>query len=275
MTWLRRGNTARDRRPVWHPVVAALSLVGFLAASAPDTTLALSCGTQDRYFQGTVENRASTKGGQAKIAYVNESVCTPVPSGQGAFSSYWVAVVGYDSGDPDGLNIYQIGVDKCRAAACPSGNPSNTPYYFYAYGRMDSASCGPAIGPAPVEVSGTPSGLRTYTIVRESAPNGYFYYARIDTATKNFRIEASLSSCWNGVDGVQILNETFYSGTQVGGPTSNYQDFQSPKWFNGNAWSTISRPAGTTCDVPPPTSNQRCKWSTVTPNTWKSWDERF
>lgn len=253
-----------------HSTLVVLAVVGALWLWAPGDALALECGTKARYFQGTIENHGSTRGAQAKIDYVNESVCSPVPADQGAFSSYWVAVIGSSST----LNIYQIGVDKCRAAACPPGVPVNTPYYFYAYGRKASTTCGPAVGPEPVQISGTPSGLRTYTIVRGSAPSGFFYYARIDGSTKNYRPESTLATCWGAVDGIQILNETYYSGSQVGGPTSNYQDFQQPKWYNGSLWTTISRPNGSRCDLIA-SSNTNCRWSVETPNTFKSWDERF
>lgn len=151
--------------------------------------------------------------------------------------------------------------------------PVNTPYYFWAYGRHESAACGPEVGPVPQFISGTPSGLRTYTIVPEAGPGSTFSVLKIDGVTKHQQPQSSLTSCWGSIDGVQIMNESFDTGTQAGGPTSNYQDFQNPKWRD-STWHTISRPPSTICDDPPSPS-RRCQWSTVTPNTWKSWDTRF
>ena len=268
---------AHGRGPVWRSTLAALALVGLLSAALPGSVLGLNCasGPQPRYFMGTIEDHSTTKGGEAKIAYVNETLCSPLPSGTGTFSSYWVALVNYevDPIDEFGRNIYQIGIDECKGTACVAGAPSNTPYYFWAYGRNTSLSCGPLVDPEPVVIPGTPSGLKLYTIVLVTAGEDH-YDAKIDGSIKNTKAADSLDVCWHGVDGVQILNESFNNGTQAGGPNSNYQDFQNPRWFNGSTWQTISRAAGTTCDDPP-SASRGCKWSTITPNTWRSWDTRF
>jgi len=268
MTWGIRRWAANSRPPVWPSTLVALVVVSALSAALPGSALGLNCGNQTTYFMGTVESHSTTKGGEAKIAYVNEVLCSPVPAGHGTFSSYWASVFGDDVNDFNGWNIFQIGVDECKAAACPPGNPSNTPYWFWAYGRMDGP-CGTEIGPEPQVISGTPSGLRLYTVVLSTVGEDH-YDAKIDGAVKSTMAADALSLCWNGVDEVVIMNELLDSGTQGGGPSSNFQDFQNPRWYNGSTWQTISRTPGTTCDIPP-TPARGCKWSTITPNTWRSW----
>jgi hypothetical protein len=247
-----------------------VALFSSVSVALPAAVLGFTCSTSNLYFMGTEEYHGTTRGAEVKIAFVNESLCTSPPP-IGTFSSYWVSVVG---GGLSPNNIYQIGVDKCKGGACSGGNPSNTPYYFWAYGHETSATCGPALEPIPHLITGTPSGLRTYTIVPEAGPGGNLTRAKIDGVPKATIAESSLMTCWTGgIIGVQIENELLDSATQGGGPTSNFQDFQTPKWYD-SSWHTISRAPGTICDTPP-TPARRCQWSTVTPNTWKSWDTRF
>ena len=271
---LRLGGPSAGGRPLWRPLVTALVLVGASVVIPRGAVLAYSCATPDTYFMGTEVKNANVKGSQANIEYVNEQLC----SGGASFSAYWTSVIGDDPSDVDGWNIYQIGVDECHlVAVCPINNPWDTPYYFFAYGHMDSTSCGPAVAPSPQEFAGTPSGTRNYKVIREfvSGGGGYWSYAvKLDNQVKDRLAETALTTCWNGVDGVQIMNESFNTATQAGGPNSNYQDFESPRWHNGSAWQVISRPAGTNCDFGPSPS-RGCKWSTVTPDTWRSWDTRF
>lgn len=270
---MARRDIASARRH-WRATLAGLALVSVFSMAIPTAAFGLACHTQKSYFMGTIEDHGATRGAEAKIDYVNESLCTGIDGAHpGTFSSYWVSVVGYSPLDVNADDIYQIGVDECKGTSCGPTSPSGTPYYFWAYGHHASSQCGPEVGPIPHLISGTPSGLRTYTVVPEDGPSGTLTHLNIDGVSKWFQPESTLTSCWAGIGGVQIMNESFDTGTQAGGPTSNYQDFQNPKWYDGS-WHTISRAPSTTCDVPPSMS-RGCVWSTVTPNTWKSWDTRF
>lgn len=249
-----------------------------LMAVAPAEVEAISCGSFSRAFAGTVETHmGAVLGASSRIEYVNEALCTPLPGGQGSFSSYWVAVVGNHPNDTVGRNIFQIGVDKCQGSACPAGVPVNDSYYFYAYGRMASSACGNAVDPMPVMA---PKGLASagkplYSIFRQSIPGaGIFYVAKISGSQQTMRSASSLETCWSGVDSAQLLNEVAMPGDQLGGPDDQRQNWEDPLWRNGSVWQAITRQPNSQCDVEE-RSSDRCRWSASGDPVWWSWDTRY
>lgn len=262
--------------------VAALTAVAFAASSAPTRWVAradaaLACGANSLHFAVALEEHTNAvRGGSAKIEFINEQLCST--AGVASFSSYWASVIGISAGGGVTNKIYQIGIDECKGAACPAGNPVNTPYYFYAYGRDASANC-TEIGPEPVAFGGAPgSGLSTFTIQRIPAPGGgYFYEAKQGGIQRNFRPESNLQTCWGGVDAAEIGNEVLNVKDQNGGPDSNRQNFENPLWHNGSSWMAITRPAGGNCDIlqQPPDLSSGCRWATDGSAKWWSWDTRF
>lgn len=250
--------------------------IAMTGAWGTEPVAALSCNGGDAHFAGTSDTHTNAvRGGSAKIEFVNEELCTT--TGAASFSSYWSAVVGFHPDDTLGFNIFQVGVDECRNTACPSGVPTNTPYYFWAYGRMQSAACGVAVVPSPhlAPKGNAGSGLLTYTVIRENVPGqGLTYKAKISGQTQAHFPEATLLTCWGGVDAVQIFNEVLDDNDQSGGPNSNRQNFEAPQWHNGASWAPITRAAGSTCDFVD-ASTQRCQWASDGSDKWWSWDTRW
>jgi hypothetical protein len=154
-------------------LILAAALYGGLDLAAPPIASALSCtGASSQAFAGNVDPHTNAvRGAKAAIEYVNEALCTT--AGGDDFSSFWVAVTGNNSP----LDIYQIGIDKCRGDACADPDaPVNQPYFLWAYGHHTSASCGAAVGPEPNYLGNATTGTKTYKVVREYQQGAGFFY---------------------------------------------------------------------------------------------------
>jgi len=248
-----------------------------VSMSRPAPVLALSCsGGSGSLFAGNQSNHTNlVRGAKAKIGYVNEALCTT--SGSADFSSYWAAVVGYSSSDPHGSNIYQIGIDKCRNGQCPGTSPQNTPYYFWAYGRMASSSCGAEVLPSPHFIANASTAARTYKVVREYLNGaGFFYNLYIDSTIYQgwYKTESALDSCWGGVDGAQFYNEIWDPRAESGGSTSSHQSWSQVYWYTGSAWTSVIGTPGTNCQAHD-LAAQHCLWNSVDPSVWASWDTNY
>ena len=208
---------------------------------------------------------------------MNEHLCTT--SGGADFSSFWVAVAGNDSGDPNGSNIYQVGVDKCRGSQCPDGVPVNQSCYFWAYGRMQSTACGRELLPSPhlAPLGNAGAGTKTYKVVKEYQPGaGWFYNLYINTSPQQQwnRPASDLETCWKGVDAAGFMNEVYDRNARSGGSVSNKQTYSAVYWYNGSSWSAVTGVGGTNCDYHQ-LSTMRCVWQQYDPSKWDSWDTRW
>lgn len=257
-------------------LLAVLTLAsGALLVSAGTASAANCANAFVPAFAGNSDTHPNTvRGASARIEFVNQVLCAGLAANSGSFSSYWVAVF---NAAGQARNIFQVGVDKCRGLACPSGVPVNTPYYFWAYGREPGGPCGNAVSPSPRLASAGLAGAGTplFTVIRQFLPGeGNFYIAKISGATQVEIAATSLETCWGSVDHAQIFNETGDPGDQSGGPVGNKQNFEDPLWHNGSAWQPINRPAGADCDARERAS-MRCQWAANGSDVWWSWDTRF
>lgn len=260
------------------PLVLALGMaVGWSATfdlARPLPVAALSCvgaGPSGQSFAGNLWTHTNAvNGAKANIEYVNEGLCTT--SGGEDFSSFWTAVVG----NPGVNNIYQVGVDKCRGTACPSGVPANQSYYFYAYGRNASTVCGAAVGPRPylAPKGNAGAGTQTYKVIKEYTPGaGWFWNLFIGTARQYTRAASDLDTCWSGVDRADVFNEVWDKNAQSGGSVGNNQLFSGVYWHNGTTWNAILGVGGANCGYRD-LSTMRCVWQ-YNVDRWDSWDSRW
>jgi hypothetical protein len=264
------------------------------AAAAPAAVLAWShpcTGNNDDplAFAGMLELHDFTRGARAKMEFASPTLCTSPAAGEAAFSSLWVAVTGQDPNDFFGDNIFQVGIDKCEngaASGCAPGSTANVPYYFWAYGRMDSSACNEV---APLAVKAPLGNANTntywYAIRKSGADYGGRYIASIggsDQATQGW---FGLDACWdhngvccNGVDSSEYMNEVQDLFTQAGGSVGNPQTWSSVTWTDhSGAAHPISRAYSDPCDTVGLGWQQGGMRCFVLPNAhdgWNLWDSR-
>lgn len=212
-----------------------------------------------------------TDGARATIEFKNEALCTT--AGESDFSSYWAAVVAFPS--PNGLNIYQVGIDDCKVNACPAGPTDNVPYYFWAYGREAANGC-TAKGPTATYISDAPAQSKVYRVIREIVPGaGAFWRTYIGASQTSSRVASDLDTCWGGVDAAQFANELWDLNAQSGGTSGNKQTFSNVQWYDGSNWVNVTgMPLGGNCHFVD-LSTQRCVWPAGSGNLWDSWDTRY
>lgn len=268
-----------------HALVIATAFLMVLPAAAAGPVAAWSAPCDGRNnitaFAGMFEGPARMTGARAKIEFANPVLCTGPAPGESVFSSVWVAVVGNDPNDPYGLNIFQVGIDKCSngdASGCPPGQ-DNIPYYFYAYGRMSGPNCAQAVAPRPIKAPlGNAYDASYWYAVRKS---GSDYVASIAGIEQYRKGAFYLESCWtsepqadDGVDGAQYMNEVQDPNTQSGGSVSDSQFISSVTWYDANGGShSLWRAYNQLCDVHD-LSTQRCKVASNLHDSWYSWDSR-
>jgi hypothetical protein len=210
----------------------------------PRTAVALGCagdpdGVAD--FAG-IRKYVSPRsyGAQAFIEVINHSLCT----GASTFSSDWVAVVR----PTHPFNIFQIGIDKCRNAACPPGAPENAPYYFWAFGRMTTQACGQGVGPSanPINAAGTPTGAPRLRVEYTPSPAGY-------DASINGTVWVHVfdpATCWGGVPSASdIFSEVYDLNTQQGGSLSNKQGYTDARYKDTSYWRHLDNPLKAPCTI--------------------------
>lgn len=275
------------KRRTWRVPAAVLSLV-MASWIFPPATSAWShgCDGVNNYtaFAGMLEFHPLTTGARAKIEYANPTLCTSPAPGESSFSSVWTAVAGADANDVDGLNIYQVGIDKCQngaASGCPSG-VNNVPYYFYAYGRMSGPNCGTSVAPQPQKA---PRGLATndswwFTIIK----SGSNYLATIAGSEQYRKGAFYLETCWtstldetDGVDTAEYMNEVQDPFSQSGGSVADPQLLSSVTWYDAAGTHSLSRPYSQICDSYPKgwqQGGQRCYVLSTAHDGWNSWDSR-
>ena len=274
------GARARPRRSLLRTaagLVAAVVLQLSLGSSVGRAAWSEPCDGVDfgYYYAGMSEDHANVRGAQTKIEFFNQGLCTP-NDGYGSFSSNWVAIVGYDPLDVLRFNIYQVGIDKCQDPGCPRDPP--TPYYFYAYGRMASTTCGQSLAPFPWRAPKGDANTTTYAYrIEKEFPSGEpaAYVLRIGGVEQNRRLTWDIETCWKGVDGAQYANEVFDLGDQSGGTVSNHQSFAENRWKDSAGWHGMNRPYLDPCDTAPGQNDwQRCFVSSTRHDTFYSWDTR-
>lgn len=249
-----------------------------LAVGAPGSpTFAAACtGDPDSFadFTGMEHTPGgAVRGAQAYIEYIDHTMC----GGSGdSFSSDWVAVTRSNSK----YSIYQIGFDKCKGAACV-GNPVNTVYYFFAYGRP-AGVCGAAVGPEPQSLGIAPAGypprFKVERLPDPDHPNLYRYFLYIDGVLENSRPSFDLDTCWGGAPNQgEYFNEVYDVGTQSGGPSNDHQGFTDVRYKDSQYWRPVERPLGADCDLVGYANHPwaRCKVSSTANDDWFSWDTRF
>lgn len=250
--------------------VGLLSLLSSALARPPDAA-ALTCAGGAVYFNGNAQTPATDpRGMAASIQAYNPVLCS---GGSAAFSSAWVALQGTTSG---GLfNILQIGLDKCQAGACPSGNPVGQLYYFWAYGRNAGGPCGVAVPPVALALSGTPSGTPRFKVERAGEELAYHYNVLIDNAIKNYVFIGDVENCWvGGAQDAVFFNEVLDNNTQSGGRFADKQDFDDARYKTG-VWNLLTRTLGADCDFIDRPTTQECITSTTDSNNYYTWDSRF
>jgi hypothetical protein len=254
----------------------------------PAGAVAISCSAEDELgFAGMLEPDPVVLGAQAYLEFFNEALCSG--SGEPAFSSYWIAVIHMPS--PTGLNIFQVGVDKCRDGndpiyedACGDFEPpQNTPYYFWAYGR-EEGPCGSALLPqahlAPKGLAGP--GSPNFKVEKQpdlQNPNTMRYHAIIDGSVQRAQTVHSIETCWGGANYGEYMNEVLNAKTQSGGTVANHQGFTNVRYKDTQYWRPVARNQSAPCDTyamgwqfP---STQKCNVSSSQEDDWYSWDTRF
>lgn len=246
---------------------ALLSLGAFgtssLAYPPPATAWSHACGGADpgprAGFVGLAEYHppADVAGLRVKLEYQDPTLCTT--PGAASFSSAWIGIEGQDPNDP-GYNIFQIGIDTCQNAACPSGATNGVPYYFWAYGHMASSNCGSAVAPVAhkAPMGNAANASYWFQIVRVDDPVYPYYSARIAGSTQVTKQVADIGPCWNGVDTAAYLDEVWDIFDQTPGSVSNSQFWSTATWDDGSGViHAVNRPYSASCDVDDRTS-QSC-----------------
>lgn len=277
---MRMGLTAFGRHRSLTTIVAVvLALAGYTYGPLirPAAVAAVECAafSGHAWFAGVDSVHVNAvRGSKVDIEYVNEELCST--AGGDDFSSFWTSVIGIDPNDDNGSNIYQIGVDKCRGDACVPGVPVNQSYYFWAYGRMQSTSCGVEVLPIPHDLGDAAAGTKTYKVLKEYTPGaGWFYNVYINTSLKWTVVAGDLEACWGGVDASETMNEVALTSTQSGGSIANKQTYSNAFWHNGTGWNAIIGPVqGGNCTAHQ-LATMQCKWRTGVPEKWDSWDTRW
>lgn len=263
-----------DRR---RPLPAALLLVmalGGLGVVRPQAVAAVSCAGQpdgDADFAGNKQSPlAHPLGTAATIQAVSFALCSGTAD---TFSSAWIAIEG--GAVPPGYNILQIGYDKCRGGACGPTSPSNTLYYFWAYGRNPGGGCGAEIAPVPVDLGNATAGaMPRFRIERAPSTRAYHYELYIGTTLEAYKYIGDVENCWTGGSvRSSFFNEVYDLGTQSGGRVADQQDFQDVQ-YKTDTWYLMTRALNASCDFVDRTT-QRCHTSSNDSNNYFTYDTRF
>lgn len=238
-------------------LVATAGLPGRSSAAIP------SCGVTGQFHNGhkyPVPPEGNVHGALGTLEYSNETLC--VGSTTKSFSATWVAIVATSPNDPNGWDIYQIGIMKCRT--CGGSWSPNVTYIVYAYGR-EGTVCSPAVPPVAQKSVSAGIANTVYKVARGVDLDGDpVYYVQSGATRRDEEPVGNLDNCWiGGPKRPFFANETGNESDQSGGRTGAPQnwfgtDYQTPAgaWVNlsgtvGNNCSVISRPAWMRCKIGP------------------------
>jgi hypothetical protein len=260
-------------RPLLVALLGASSSFAF-QASRPLSAAAVSCAGQpdgDADFNGNKQSPlAHPLGTAATIQAVSFALCSGTND---TFSSAWIAIEG--GAVPPGFNILQIGYDKCRGGACGPTSPTNTLYYFWAYGRNPGGSCGAEIAPVPVDLGNASAGaMPRFKIERAPSSRAYHYELYIGATLEAYVFIGDVENCWTGGSvRSSFFNEVYDLGTQSGGRVGDQQDFQDVQ-YKTDTWYLMTRALNASCDYVDRTT-QRCHTGSSDSNNYFTYDTRF
>jgi hypothetical protein len=225
------------------------------------------------YYAGMGVSPSSIQGVSAQIEWFNTSLCIQDPdTPDWSWSLSWIGLIGPDDPNQDGFDIFQGGFGKCvpsGVGSCPGNAGISYHWWFWEY---EAGACGNAQNSTFRKANKGNASAGTYLYKIDHRPASSRYSFSIDGTDQTFITESTVSTCWGGVSGAQIMNEMLDYRDQDAGTVGNHQEFSAVKYQNGSGFHSVNWAPGS-CDANSQPSNWACNTSAASDRI-TTWDFR-